>query len=84
MENDHSWRHRRFPGIIDKAGINNIDSCFAVYPVRDQRSHGVNVNQITISRFYGVFSARSTPFFFSAAGSTEMGSPAQRPALSIP
>jgi hypothetical protein len=35
MEKGHSWRHRRFPGIIERAGMNNINSCFGVYVNQD-------------------------------------------------
>jgi hypothetical protein len=45
MKNGHSWRLRGFPGIIDTQGMNCTNGYFFVYPVRDQRSYGVNVNQ---------------------------------------
>jgi hypothetical protein len=63
MENGHSWRLRRFPGVSDMCDMDYGKGYFCCYPVRDQRSYGVYVNQDNNLPILWRFSTCPTPSF---------------------
>jgi hypothetical protein len=65
MKNVHSWRHLKFRGINNANGMNTGRDYEGVYPVRNRRSYGVNVNPDNNLPILWRFSACPTPSVYN-------------------